>query len=172
MEDWRSIHSSVLCDSFFHIFLKARARSFAAVISFSFCNRRPYKSVVGQIFAVKVSAYEIQLVDNGKMLENTNWKGSEWTCECVCVCVEVSQYIAFFFISLHLLPEPIPLMRTYFMYFDGEFCAASTALCLFTMHIQAVSSWLGYVLNFNITFSVFRMYGIRSLCTNSCHTQE
>lgn len=99
MEDWRSIHSSVLCDSFFHIFLKARARSFAAVFSFSFCNRRPYKSVVGQIFAVKVSAYEIQLVDNGKMLENTNWKGSEWTCECVCVCRGLAIYSVLFYLA-------------------------------------------------------------------------
>lgn len=57
---------------FFFFFERARARAFAAVISFSFCNRRPYLSAVGRIFAVKVSAYEIQLVDNGKMLENTN----------------------------------------------------------------------------------------------------
>lgn len=59
---------SVLYDSFFCV-----ARAFASLLfPFRFEIDAGILSIVGRIFAVKVSAYEIQLVDNGEMLENTN----------------------------------------------------------------------------------------------------
>lgn len=67
-----SIFSSMLLLFFFILFYFYLFARVTRLLSFRYEIVGRYIYIVEWIFAVKVSAYEIQLVDNGKMLENTN----------------------------------------------------------------------------------------------------